>query len=391
MKKMQKITCAVLAVMMMVSLLCACGSNKNDGYTGKNTEFVIGATAPLTGEAAIYGKAVQNAAQMAVEEINAAGGLNGTKFKLMILDDKHDGSTIATNFANLLEAGMQVSLGTVTSGPALEFKTYAKDENVFFLTPSASNDKVPEFENGYQMCFADGNQGMVAANFVNQTCAGKTIGVFYKADEDYSKGIFNQFKSNLDASVKTIETSFNASTSTDFTNQIDTLKNCDFIFMPIYYQPASLFMDQAKGVIADDAVFYGCDGFDGLASMDGFDINSIPQEISMLSQFNSKATEGAPAEFISKYVAKYGDATLNQFAASAYDCVYAIYNAMKAAADKDSKSISVTMSASDLCEVLKAQFSGGFTTSGVTGETISWDANGFVNKVAVKYTLKDAN
>ena len=391
MKKTMRIVCAVMAVLMMVTVLTACQSSKATNYAANNTEFVIGLTGPLTGNAAIYGIAVANSAQLAVDEINATGGLNGVKFKLMMLDDKHDTSTIASNFATLLEAGMQVSLGTVTSAPCLEFKTYAKEENVFFLTPSASSDDVPEFDNGYQMCFADGNQGKVAADFVNQTCAGKTIGVFYKADENYSKGIYDQFKANLDASVKTIETSFNDSTATDFSVQIDTLKECDFIFMPIYYQPASLFMTQAKGIIADNAVYYGCDGLDGLSSMEGFDITAIPQEISMLSQFNSKATEGASAEFIQKYVAKYGADTLNQFGASAYDCVYAIYGAMKKAAEANPSSISVTMSASDLCDILKAQFAGGYTTSGVTGVTISWDTNGYVNKTAVKYILKEAD
>ena len=390
MKKTMRIACAVMAVLMMVAMLTACQAGKAKNYAANNTEFVIGLTGPLTGGVAIYGTAVANSAQMAVDEINAAGGLNGVKFKLVVLDDKHDASIIATNFATLLEGGMQVSLGAVTSAPCNEFKTYAKDENVFFLTPSASNDEVPEFDNGFQMCFADGNQGKVAADYVNKTCSGTTIGVFYKSDDPYSVGIFDQFKRNLDASVKTVETSFNDATATDFSVQIDNMKDCAFIFMPIYYEPASLFMTQARGVIADNAVYYGCDGLDGLTSMEGFDVSTIPQEVSMLSQFNSKSTEGASAEYIKKYVEKYGEDTLNQFGASAYDCVYAIYGAMKKAYEADSKSVYVTMSASELCEVLKSQFTGGYTCSGVTGETISWDANGYVNKTAVKYIIKEA-
>lgn len=391
MTKTMKIACAVMAVLMVFTMLSACQGGNSKNYAENNSEFVIGLSAPLTGSAAIYGIAVANSAQMAVEEINAAGGLAGIKFKLVALDDKHDASTIATNFATLLEGGMQVSLGAVTSAPCNEFKTYAKEENVFFLTPSASNDEVPEFDNGFQMCFADGNQGKVAADYVNKTCSGTTIGVFYKSDDPYSVGIINQFKENLDASVKTIETSFNDATATDFSVQIDNMKDCSFVFMPIYYEPASLFMTQARGVIADNAVYYGCDGLDGLASMEGFDINSIPQEISMLSQFNSKSTEGASAAYIKKYVEKYGEDTLNQFGASAYDSVYAIYGAMKKAYEADNKSVYVTMSPSELCEVLKGLFNGGYTCSGVTGETISWDANGYVNKTAVKYIMKEAN
>ena len=159
--------------------------------------------------------------------------------------------------------------------------------------------------------------------------------------------------------------------------------------MPIYYQPASVFMTQAKDIIAADAVYYGCDGFDGLAGQFE-DFSVIPQEVSMLSHFDSNATEGAAADFIKKYTKEFGTDTLNQFGASAYDCVYAIYNAMKAAIDAGEK-IDVTISASDLCDILKEQFKGKFTFSGVTGNDITWEDNGYVSKEAVKYTLKVAN
>ena len=385
---MKKVFAFVMAAMMVVAMFAGCAATK---YTADNTEFVIGVSGPLTGAAAIYGTAVKNSAQMAVDEINAAGGLNGVMFKLVVMDDKHDATLVSGNYSALLEGGMQLSLGTVTTDPGLEFKNLSVEDNVFFLTPSASGDKIPENPNGYQMCFADGNQGKVAADFVNQNFAGQTIGVFYKADENYSKGVFDQFKANLDASVTTIETSFTDASATDFSTQIDTLKDCEFIFMPTYYDPASLFMTQAKDIMSPTAVYYGCDGFDGIDSKEGFDINEIPQKVTMLSHFNSKATEGAAKEFIDKYVAKFGADTLNQFGASAYDCVYALYGAMKKAMDAGKK-IDVTISASDLCEILKAEFQGGYTvTNAVTGETISWDSTGYVNKTAIQYVIKEAN
>lgn len=380
----KKVIAAVMALVMVLGLT-ACSGGAN--YTENNTEFVIGVSGPLTGAAAVYGTAVANSAQMAVDEINAAGGLNGVMFKLIATDDTHDATKVAANYASMLEGGMQVSLGTVTTGPALEFKQLSVEDNVFFLTPSASGDAVPEFDNGYQMCFADGNQGKVAAEYVNSLGLSE-IGIFYKSDDAYSNGIFEQFKDNLDPSIATVETVFTGEAS-DFSSQISTLKDCTFIFMPIYYQPASIFMTQAKGIIADDAVYYGCDGFDGLAGQfDDFSV--IPQEVSMLSHFDSNATEGMAAEYIAKYTEKFGTDTLNQFGASAYDCVYAIYFAMQAAIDAG-ETIDVTISASDLCEILKAQFQGGFSYSGVTGENITWDENGFVAKGAVKYTLKEAN
>lgn len=387
--KFVKIISLFLALTLCLGAFAGCGAGAN--YTANNTEFVIGVSGPLTGDDAMYGTAVVNSAQMAIDEINAAGGLNGVKFKLVATDDMNDATKISTNYSSLFEGGMQLSLGTVTSTPGLEFKNLSADDNVFFLTPSASADAIPTNPNGYQMCFADGNQGKVAAEFVNANFAGQTIGVFFKSDEAYSKGIYDQFKANLDASVSVVETSFTAANATDFSTQIDTLKSCSFIFMPIYYTPASLFMMQAKDVIAPNAVYYGCDGFDGIDNIDGFDISIIPQEVTMLSHFNSKATEGAAKEFIDKYVDKYGKETLNQFGASAYDCVYALYGAMKKAAD-EGKEISVTMSASDLCDILMEQFEGGYTLTGaVTGESIGWESTGYVNKGAIKYVIKAAN
>ena len=387
--KLRRILALTLSALLCLGALAGCGSEVN--YAKDNTEFVIGVSGPLTGSAAIYGTAVKNSAQMAVDEINAAGGFNGIKFKFVATDDMNDATKLSTNYSAMYEGGMQIGLGTVTTKPGLEFKNLSKDDNVFFLTPSASGDAIPEFDNGYQMCFADGNQGKVAAEFVNNTYAGSTIGVFYKSDEPYSKGIYDQFKENLASNVTVVETTFTDANTTDFSTQIDTLKDCTFIFMPTYYEPASLFMTQAKDILNPKAVYYGCDGFDGIDNIDGFDITTIPQEVTMLSHFNSKATDGLAKEFIDKYVAAYGKETLNQFGASAYDCVYAIYGAMQKAADAGKK-ITVNMSASALCDILKEQFQGGYTLeNAVTGSNITWETNGYVNKSAIKYVIKEAN
>lgn len=375
----------IMVVVLCAASLVGCGGKK--GYTANNTEYVIGLTGPLTGDAAVYGTAVQNSAKMAVEEINAAGGLNGIKFKLVMKDDVHKKENVPTAYMTMLEEGMQVSLGTVTTAPGLEYANLSAEDNVFFLTPSASGDDIPKNDNGFQMCFADGNQGGAAAKYVNDTYKGQTIGVFYKSDDPYSKGIFDQFMDNLDSSVNVVESSFTSANETDFKQNISTLKECKFVFMPIYYGPASTFMTQAKEIMAPDAIYYGCDGFDGLES--ALDITTIPQEINMLSHFNSKGTDKDVVDFVKKYTDKYGADTLNQFGASAYDCVYAIFNAMKAAID-GGKEIPVTISASDLCDILKEEFNGGFTYSGVTGKNITWDENGYVQKSADKYSIKEA-
>ena len=223
---------AVLACLCMVAgAFVGCNSEK------KSDEIVIGLSGPLTGGAAVYGIAVKNAAQMAVDEINAEADANGgLKLKLIALDDQHDATKVETNYASMMDQGMQVSLGCVTTNPCLEFAAFSKEDNVFFLTPSASANDVVKNDNAYQMCFADGNQGSVAANYVN-TLSFDKIGIFYKSDDNYSKGIYDQFKATLKDSITTVDAAFTGDAS-DFTQQIENLKDCKFIFMPIYYTPA---------------------------------------------------------------------------------------------------------------------------------------------------------
>ena len=383
------ISIALAAVMLAIAAVgfASCGS-KVTNYAANNTEFYIGASGPLTGPAGVYGQAVKNSAQLAVDEINAAGGLSGVKFKFAMMDDVHDASNVATNYTTMYEAGMQVSLGCVTTKPCLEFKTLSHEDNVFFMTPSATADAVVEYDNAYQMCFADEKQGVTAAQFVSENYKGQTIGMLYKSDDEYSTGIRKQFLANLDKSITVVEASFSGDTVASFASQIAVLKDCKFIFMPIYYTPASQFMTEAKNDVAKDAIYYGCDGLDGIdTAVKGFDISTIPQEVSFLSHFNSKSTEGASGEFIKKYTEKFGADSLSQFGAAAYDCVYAIYGAMKEAGDK----ISVTSSPSDICNALKDVFNGGYAYSGVTGTNIKWTAEGFVSKTARKYIVKESD
>ncbi len=394
---MKKTLCKVLALCMCLLMLATAFA----GCGKKDDVITIGLTGPLTGGASIYGIAVRNAAQIAVDEINEQGGLNGVMFALDMRDDEHKPENVANLYAGLMEDGMQVSLGTVTTKPGLQYKNLSAEDNVFFLTPSATGDAIPEFSNGYQMCFADSNQGTAAAKFFNENYVGKKVGIFYKSDDEYSTGITNNFKANLAESFKADlkEAVFTGEAST-FDSQIQTLSECEVVFMPIYYTPASQFMTQANNISNNIQTYYGCDGFDGIDAIDGFDINTIPQEISMLSHFNSTATEGPAADFIAKYNERYDEAKepLNQFGAAAYDCVWAIYEAMKVAVE-NGKEIDANTSASDICEALKEVFnSETFVFRGITGKCdgseksyISWSDDGTVVKEAIKYIIKDKN
>ena len=399
----KKIITSVLAIAVLgssVFTLFSCKGNGLDVPKFSDDTIKIGASGPLTGGAAVYGLAVQNCAKLAISEINEKGGLNGIKFSFEMFDDQHDATRVNTGYANLYENGMQISLGTVTTKPGLEWKELSKDDNVFVLTPSASGDDIPEYSNAFQMCFADSNQGTASAEYFNDNYQGKKIGVFYKSDDEYSTGIYAKFKAALDSGFGQIkEASFKGEES-DFATQVAALKDCDVIFMPIYYTPASQFMTGAKAVENKIEVYYGCDGFDGIDAIENFDINTIAQEISYLSHFNSTATSGPAADFIAKYNAAYDEEKepLNQFGAAAYDCVYAIYEALKLAKSQG-KEITANMSASDMCEILKENFtSDSFVFRGITGKTegnnkssITWADNGTVQKEAIKYIVKPAS
>ena len=395
--KLRKILALVLTVVLcfgMVSVLASCGRTNEKNYAENNTKIKVGISGPLTGGAAMYGQAVKNSAQLAINEINAKGGLYGEiKLELVALDDKHDSTLVSTTYPSLIEDGCQLFLGTVTTGPGLQFKQFALEDGIFFLTPSASGDDIPSGDGGFQMCFTDSNQGTVAAEQYFNTeykAANKKVGIFYKADDDYSVGIKNNFVKALDESFgKPVEASFTGDAAL-FDSQITLLKDCDVIFMPIYYTPASQFMKQAATKVKADAIYFGCDGFDGIDAVDGFDISSISQEVSYLSHFDSTATTGPAATYIANYKKAYPDAPLNQFGAAAYDCVYAMVAALEGADEK----VTATTSAQDISEILLAEFKGGFVFNGITGEckdgqksTITWKDNGTVVKDAVKYVV----
>ena len=404
-KKVMSFTLAAALTVGSVFSLASCGTKSVTNYAENNTKIKIGVSGPLTGGAAMYGKAVQHSAQLAVDEINAAGGLDGMMFELLVMDDEHKKDKVTTTYSAMYEAGMQISLGTVTTAPGLEFKELTKEDNVFALTPSATGDGITEHDNTYQMCFSDSNQGVAAAKVFNEEYVGKKVGLFYKTDDEYSMGIYENFMATIDQSFKAelVEAPFSGD-SLDFSTQAQKLKDCDVVFLPVYTGPAAALMTKGVGVLKNDAVYYGCDGLDGVEAefntMAQF--MAIPQEVSFLSHFNTKAEAGPAAEFVAKYNAAYDEEAwpVNQFGASAYDCVYAIYEALKTA-KANGKQFDTTTSASDFCEILKEVFnSDSFVFHGITGKcdevnnvksNISWNASGLVNKEAVKYVVKEKN
>ena len=375
MKQFTKIACLVFALVFCVVGLASCGAK--DGFT--DDTYKIGCTGPLTGDNASYGTSVKQGAQLAIEEINENGGLNGVKFSFEMIDDVAAPDKATTGFVTLFEKGMQLSIGSVTSGAAKAFGEAAKSENVLFMTPSASAaDVIAVGNNGFRVCFGDPQQGTIAADELTEKY--EKIGVIYDTSDTYSKGIFDAFVAQMTALEKVENTdyvvkTFDAENNTDFSGQVGDIKaaGCDVLFLPFYYTQAGLVAKKAAQIDYNVDIF-GCDGLDGIA---GQLDNTVTAKISYITPFDVNSTDADVKAFVDAYKAKYNE-TPDQFAADGYDAVMILFEAMKAAGIND-----VNISASDLTNKLIPILNGGeFKYSGVTGKNMTWDETGSCNKDA---------
>ena len=392
--KMKKFLAMLLAGAMCVGLMAGCAdddagsSNPGDSDPGNSDPgvsqpageaggtFTIGVIGPLTGGAAIYGTNVLNAAQIAVDEINALGG--PVQFNLIYADDVHDPETSVNAYNTLMDDGMQILVGTVTSGPALSVVPLAYEDRVFTVTPSASGDDVIEGnDNVFQVCFTDSNQGSRSAQYMDEHFDDVKVAIIYKNDDPYSQGIRDNFVAEAEArGIEVVnEGTFNDSTSTDFNNQLTAAQaaGANMIFLPIYYEPASIILTQANAM-GYEPTFFGVDGMDGILTMPGFD-TSLAEGVYLLTPFAADAEDEATQNFVSEYKSRHNDEIPNQFAADAYDAVYIVYEAIQAAG------VTSDMSNEEICDALIAAM-GDLSIVGLTsaGSEMTWDDNGAVSK-----------
>ncbi|MCR5486498.1 MAG: ABC transporter substrate-binding protein [Lachnospiraceae bacterium] len=382
---MKKCISAALSLSLMVSL-SACGgaapAASGGASQGGAAAIKIGGSGPLTGPAAVYGNAVKAAAELAVEEINAKGGL---QFELRFEDDTHDAEKAVTAYGVLKDWGMQASLGTVTSAPGAAVSQMYQDDGIFALSPSASSLAViyhdsdnasDPYGNVFQMCFTDPNQGIASADYLqSHPDLGSKIAIIYKNDDNYSSGVYAKFKSQADVNGLEVvyEGTFDDSNASDFTVQLKKAQDAgaDLVFLPIYYDPASLILTQANQM-GYAPTFFGVDGMDGILTLEGFD-TSLAEGVYLLTPFSADANDDLTQNFTKNYRTRMKDEIPNQFAADAYDCVYAIAQACEAAG------IKADMSPQDVCDALKQQFTS-MTFNGLTGQNVTWSESGEVSK-----------
>ena len=381
---MKKFLALVMAAAMVFSL-CACGgSDAPAASSSDEAVFKLGSTGPITGDAAIYGQAVMNACQIAVDEINAAGGINGYQVEFRFEDDVADGETAVNAYNTLMDWGMQALVGTVTSGACISVSAEVYNDRVFALTPSASStDVTAGKDNMFQLCFADPNQGSGSATYMNANMADAKIAVIYRNDDAYSQGIRDTFvteAANLGLEV-VYEGTFTADTATDFSVQLTAAQaaGADLVFLPIYYQPASVILSQADAM-GYAPTFFGVDGMDGILTMEGFDA-SLAEGVMLLTPFSADAEDELTKNFVAEYQKRHGE-TPNQFAADGYDCIYAMKQALEAA------NCTPDMSVEELCDALIAQFTS-MSFNGLTGTNMTWGTNGEVSKMPTAVVIEN--
>lgn len=380
---MKKIITILLAVMCMFTL-AACSNNSSEqsgeqqSSESSTAAIKIGGSGPLTGPAALYGEAVNRGAQIAVDEINEKEGKE--YFTLNFQDDAHDAEQAVNAFYKLLDDGMQVSLLCTTSAPAAAVAGLTQDEDIFALTPSASRDDVPSYGNNiFQMCFTDSNQGTGSAVYFGQYFADKKIGIIYQSSVDYSKGIYQTFVAEAEKLGLNIVETQAFTDEKDFSVQISKVKEAgaEVVFLPIYYDEASMILTQAGDY---KPVWFGVDGMDGILGVENFD-TSLAEGVYLLTPFAADAKDELTVNFVKKYNDLYGEVPM-QFAADAYDAVYVLYNACK------NGNVTADMSRSEISAILREQVTS-LTFNGLTGSDISWSETGEVSKMPMAVVIEN--
>ena len=384
---MKKFISVMLVAAMAVTALTGCGSNSGSSSKKDADKYYIGGIGPTTGATAIYGTAVKNGAQIAVDEINAAGGINGKQIEYRFEDDQNDAEKSVNAYNTLKDWGMQMLVGTTTTSTCIAVAGKTASDNMFQITPSASAPAVLSSGNGniFQVCFTDPNQGIASAQYIAENKLAKKIGIIYDSSDVYSSGIEEKFEAEAkDKGLQIVsKAAFTADSKTDFGTQLQKAKDAgaDLLFLPIYYQEASIILKQAD-TMGYKPKFFGVDGMDGILTVENFD-TKLAEDVMLLTPFAADAKDKAVQNFVKTYKEKYKD-TPNQFAADSYDAVYALK-----AAIEESKA-TTDMSASDMCDALKGAMTK-IKMQGLTGgkDGLTWNESGEVTKSPKAVIIKN--
>lgn len=375
-----------MGVVMAVGLLAGCGSSSSQETASEGSSsdvFKIGSIGPFTGGAAAYGNAVQWGAQIAVDEINEAGGINGYQIEYKAEDDELDNQKSVNAYNTLKDWGAQFIVGSTTSGCCIAVAEESHNDNLFQITPSGSAVDCVKYDNAFRVCFSDPAQGTASAQYIGENKLATKVAIIYDSSDVYSSGITETFvaeAANQGIEIVSQE-AFTSDSKTDFSVQIQKAIDgeAELIFLPIYYSEAALILQQAS-TMGVTATFFGCDGMDGILGVENFD-TSLAEGLMLLTPFSADATDELTQNFVKKFQEAH-DIVPNQFAADAYDAVYAI----KAAAEQ--AGLTPDMSTSDICDAMKTAMTQ-ISVDGLTSLGMTWSESGEPTKEPKAVIIKN--
>ncbi len=335
---MKKIVSLLLVLVLALSffVFSGCAGAAKKGIT-------LGVISPNTGALAVYGAAVTTAVDLAVSEINAAGGINGQQITVINTDDQFDPTETLNAFNSLVSQGVGLIVGSVTSGCTSAITGAANEEGVVLLTPSATADTITtEDDYVFRACYADGFQGAIAAYYAKQ--AGYTdVGVVYCAADTYSKGLYDSFSAaaaTYGLNIKAVESTASLDVQ-DYTNQFAAMASSgvQFVYAPYYYDVIGPYIVTQARAAGYNGIIMGADGYDGTPDyvVEGADLTAF-NNVYWTNHYDPADTDPAVQKFVAAYQAKF-NSTPNAISALAYDAVYMYKAAIEKAGSADPKAV----------------------------------------------------
>ena len=336
-KKSLRLACAVLGATLLGSVFAGCGS-KESGDTIK-----VGANFELTGNVANYGNATIEGLQLAIEEANEAGGINGKKIELVSVDDKSEAAESINAATKLIsDDDVKIIVGPATTGLVLAETQTATDAKVPIIAPCATSPEAT-VENGkvkpyvFRSCFIDPQQGEVMATFAAKDLKAKTAVIYVDNSSDYSKSLAKVFREKFEAAGgKVVMEEAFLQKDQDFKATLTKLKtaNADVMFVPAYYEEVGKIVKQAREMGINSAIL-GTDGWDDTKVVDIAGADALNNTF-FSTHYSEKDTE--VQGFIEAYKKKYNRAP-NVFAALGYDAGKMLVDALKRAGSSDTEKI----------------------------------------------------
>lgn len=340
--KFNKKIALILMVAFLFTIVAGCGSKEAE----KPKEIVIGANFELSGNVSTFGISIMNAMEMALKEINDAGGVLNMPIKMIKADNKSDASE-ATNVATKLITQDKVValLGPVTSTNTLASVPVAEQHGIPLLTPTATNQKVTVKDDGstyqwiFRNCFIDPFQGQVGANFSTNSLKAKTAAIFVEKNSDYAKGLAEVFEKVFTANGGTIvaKEAF-VTEDRDFRAPLTKIAAAkpDVLYVPSYYEQDGLIAKQARELGYTNPIV-GADGWDSSKLLEIAGAEAL-QKVYFTNHYSAFSTDEKVVKFVNNYKEKYGSVP-DALAALGYDATYLMIDAIKRAGSTDAAKI----------------------------------------------------